>query len=86
MDSSSLIEDGLTLLIFGMGFVYVFLTLLVVTTGLMSRLVTKYAPDPEPVAPIRRKAAPAAAAAADQERLLAVISAAIQQYRAHHKR
>ncbi len=85
MDSPSLITEGLTLMVFGMGFVIVFLTLLVFATGLMSKLVNQYAPEaaPKPVAP--RAVAAAAPAAADQAQLTAVIAAAIHQYRARHK-
>jgi oxaloacetate decarboxylase gamma subunit len=82
MDSNSLISEGFALMGFGMGFVFVFLTLLVLMTGLMSRLVTRFAPEPEPVAARRPTPAPAA----DQQQLIAVITAAIHQYRAKHKK
>lgn len=81
MDSNSLISEGFTLMGFGMGFVFVFLTLLVLITGLMSRLVTRFAPESEPV-----PARPAPAPATDQQQLIAVITAAIHQYRARHKK
>jgi oxaloacetate decarboxylase gamma subunit len=84
MDSNSLISEGFALMGFGMGFVFVFLTLLVLMTGLMSRLVTRFAPEPEPVA--ARRPTPAPASAADQQQLIAVITAAIHQYRAKHKK
>ncbi len=86
MNSSSLMNEGLTLMVFGMGFVFVFLALLVVLTNLMSRLVTKYAPDAIPAAARVRTPPPAAQPAANQDQLLAVISAAIHQYRSRHKR
>ncbi len=41
MDSPSLIEEGLNLMLFGMGFVFVFLTLLVFVTSLMSWIIIK---------------------------------------------
>lgn len=84
MESSSLMNEGLTLMVFGMGFVFVFLTLLVFVTGLMSRFVERYLPEPVPVAPA--PAAPAPVAAADDGQLVAVISAAIKQYRSRHPR
>ncbi|MEH6472621.1 MAG: OadG family transporter subunit [Halopseudomonas sp.] len=84
MESSNLINEGLTLMVFGMGFVFVFLTLLIFATGLMSRLVGKYIPEPAPAAPRASRAA--AVAAPDEGQLVAVISAAIKQYRARHPR
>ena len=47
METTSIINDGLTLLALGMGFVYVFLTVLVIATTVMSKLIMKYsAPEP----------------------------------------
>lgn len=42
----TLIDQGLNLMLYGMGTVFVFLTLLVFATTLMSRLVTRWAPEP----------------------------------------
>ena len=42
----TLIDQGLSLMIYGMGTVFVFLTILVFATGLMSKLVNKYSPAP----------------------------------------
>ncbi|EPJ52180.1 MAG: hypothetical protein OFPI_14980 [Osedax symbiont Rs2] len=76
----SLISQGLSLMVFGMGFVFVFLTLLVGVTMLMSKLVVKF----EPVAvaspkKVRKNIAPAVAAKDDE--LVAVITAAVHKYR-----
>ncbi len=84
METSSLMSEGLELMAAGMGFVFVFLTLLVFATGWMSKLVTRYAPDP--VAKISVPRTAPSAPADDQQQLLAVISAAIHQYRARHKK
>jgi oxaloacetate decarboxylase gamma subunit len=42
MDGTSLLNEGFTLMVFGIGFVFVFLTLLVFATSLMSWFITKY--------------------------------------------
>ncbi|MFC6669898.1 OadG family protein [Marinobacterium aestuariivivens] len=81
----NLLSEGLSLMVFGMGFVFVFLTLLVIATGLMSKVVTKYAPAPEPK-PARktaRQAEPTGAATAKNDELVAVITAAVHKYRSH---
>jgi len=82
-----LMLEGINLMAIGMGAVFTFLTLLVFTTTLMSKLVNKYAPPaPEPAAQ------PSAAAAPSNQpnqvsdgQLLAVISAAIHRHRSRHK-
>jgi oxaloacetate decarboxylase gamma subunit len=74
----NLMSEGLNLMVFGMGFVFVFLTLLVFATGFMSKLVNKLAPEPEPKP--KKPAAPAAAAGNNDE-LIAVMTAAVHQYR-----
>jgi len=71
-------SEGLNLMVFGMGFVFVFLTLLVFATGFMSKLVNKLVPEPEPKP--KKPAAPAAAAGNNDE-LIAVMTAAVHQYR-----
>ena len=80
----SLISQGLSLMVFGMGFVFVFLTLLVVVTTCMSKLVRKY--EPVSSAPSRKKRnsagpATAQAEAKSNDELVAVITAAVHQYR-----
>ena len=79
MPQTHLISEGLTLMAYGMGFVFCFLTLLVGATTLMSRTINRYFPQapPAPACPVRP---PTAAPAGDSE-LVAVMSAAIRQYR-----
>ncbi|WP_336605352.1 OadG family protein [Aliamphritea ceti] len=72
-------SEGLSLMVFGMGFVFVFLTLLVFATNSMSAVVSKIAPDPEPKA--RPKAPAAAPAANNNDELVAVMTAAVHQHR-----
>ena len=76
----SLISQGLSLMVFGMGFVFVFLTLLVGMTTLMSKLVVKF----EPVAvAVTKKLKPRVTKTIDSnnDELVAVISAAVHKYR-----
>ncbi|MBA4502770.1 OadG family protein [Marinobacterium marinum] len=78
----NLFSEGLTLMAFGMGFVFVFLTLLVFVTGIMSRLVTRYFPEPVAAAPKSRPQPVAGAPADNNDELVAVITAAVHKYRA----
>lgn len=79
----NLLSEGLSLMVFGMGFVFVFLTLLVISTGVMSKLVMKYAPAPAVKPVTKRSAAPApsASAGANNDELIAVMTAAVHKYR-----
>ena len=70
----SLITSGVELMLFGMGTVVVFLTLLVVITGAMSALVKRYLP-------ADAVAATAESAPVTDQTLLAVITAAIHEHR-----
>ena len=83
MQDVQLLLDGLALMGAGMGFVFVFLTVLVITTTLMSLLVRRLAPTP--VTPPAASATPSATQADDAE-LMAVISAAVHRYRRRHRR
>lgn len=77
----SLLQQGTDLMMYGMGTVFVFLTLLVVGTIIMSTVVARYfAEEPEPVAAPKGDGAPVNA------RTLAVIQAAIQSHRAKHQK
>ena len=75
----SIVAQGGELMLYGMGTVVVFLASLVVITTLMSRIVGRYFPEPQPPAPRPRSAAPAAAS--EDARLTAVITAAVHRYR-----
>ena len=65
---AGLLEQGLTLMLVGMGTVFVFLTLLVAATTLMSALTARLAPAPAAEAPV-----------SDEE--VAAVSAAINRHR-----
>lgn len=97
MESSNLMNEGLTLMLFGMGFVFLFLTLLVGATTLMSRIITKYEKNvgaipeggvPSPTAVIPRHG-PLAQQPVKQhvedKTIISVISAAVHKYRSNHK-
>ncbi|GHC24037.1 OadG family protein [Aidingimonas halophila] len=78
MQDPQLLQEGLSLMAFGMGFVFVFLTVLVVATTLMSSLVSRLTPAPAPTESGSREAG----AADDHDgELMAVISAALHRYR-----
>jgi oxaloacetate decarboxylase gamma subunit len=76
VETGQLLSEALTLMVLGMGTVFVFLTILVYVTATMSALVKKYAP----VQPAGQTPSGAAAQPEDQI-LLAVISAAIHAHR-----
>lgn len=84
--SESIMTQALELLVIGMGFVFVFLTVLVYATKGMSALVVKYAPPPPPrTAPAKVPASPKNTGM-DDATLKAVISAAVNKYRSEHKK
>ncbi len=80
MSAQQLVMEGLLLMVIGMGTVFVFLTILVLTTQAMSRLLA-YLPEEAPpalatVAPVT----PPTGGIAD-DTLVAVISAALHRHR-----
>lgn len=81
--SESLMSQGASLMLFGMGTVFVFLAVLVVVTYLMSKVVVRFFPEPPEPAPAVRVpvAVPATGGAVDQG-TLKVIQAAIDRHRA----
>lgn len=76
MESGQLLSDAFSLMVLGMGTVFVFLTTLVYVTTIMSALVKKYAP----LQPSGHTLAGTPAQPEDQT-LLAVIAAAIHAHR-----
>ena len=75
--TETLMSQAIDLMIAGMGFVFVFLVILIGATTLMSKLVAKFEP-PAPEVP----ATPAQALAPiNDPRLMAVITAAVAKYR-----
>ncbi|WP_226647836.1 OadG family protein [Microbulbifer variabilis] len=71
----TLLQQGVDITLFGMGIVFIFLLLLVIGTGIMSRIITRYFPEVEAVA------ASPGSGSDDNARLHAIIKAAIEQHR-----
>ena len=83
MTSAELFGEGINLMFSGMGFVLVFLLILIWAIGLMSKLINKYFPEPQPSPKTPSNTTALSAAPTDDfERLRPVIAAAI----AHHRR
>ena len=78
--NSSLIDQGIDLMLFGMGTVFVFLALLIVITSVMSKIIVTWFPEKVVEAPTRKKK-PATTGAAIAPATLKIIQAAIEQHR-----
>ncbi|CAM2752455.1 MULTISPECIES: oxaloacetate decarboxylase subunit gamma [Vibrio] len=80
----SLLVDAATLMMTGMGFVFLFLTILVYLVRLMSKLVPQEVPQPIST-PIKNKKVPVKSGALNQQtvspQVVAAISAAVHQHR-----
>ncbi len=76
----ALIQQGVELMLYGMGTVFVFLALLVALTTLMSTILNRCAKRERVTAP-----AVTAQAGVEDEQLIAVISSAIHQHRSRKK-
>jgi len=79
---SNLLDRGLELALLGMGTVFVFLTLLVMATMIMSRIILAF--DIALVDQELEQLGSGQPSLDQDRRLVAVISAAVQQYRAEH--
>ena len=83
MSPSALIGEGINLMFSGMGFVLVFLLILIWAIGVMSKLINRFFPEPQPEPKNSPNSTALSAAPTDDfERLRPVIAAAI----AHHRR
>lgn len=71
MQNAAILNDGLTLMLFGMGTVFLFLALLVLSTKMMSATVLRFGPEPVP--------GPIATGAAEERQ--AAIAAALHHHR-----
>ncbi|QIB64235.1 OadG family protein [Kineobactrum salinum] len=77
--------QGVELMLFGMSAVILFLTMLVLVTSIMSRLMTRYLPQAAAVPKPVRPRVPAPAPAGPDPEVLAVISAAIHRHRSDQR-
>ena len=75
--SGDIFNQGLNLMAFGMGTVFVFLTLLVIATSIMSTIISKYFPEP----PAEAKPSPALTKQGDDKQVISAIMAAIKLHR-----
>ena len=83
MSPSALIGEGINLMFSGMGFVLVFLLILIWAIGVMSKLINRFFPEPQPEPKTSPNSTALSAAPTDDfERLRPVSAAAI----AHHRR
>ncbi|WP_323816364.1 OadG family protein [Cellvibrio sp. NN19] len=82
---STLFEQALDLLVFGMGTVFIFLAILVVAINLMSRFVSTFFPEAIAVEPMHQPKSTNDKADIDST-TLAAIQAAIHQHREKHPR
>lgn len=80
----TLLQQGLELMVFGMGTVFLFLAVLVVVTIAMSSLLQRFIPATPVDKTVDQVASPSTAANNDQQ-LMAVLSAAVHKYRSRHK-
>ncbi len=77
-----LIQQGVELMLFGMGTVFVFLALLVVATTAMSGVIRRFSKTAPATPATDTSPAPADA---DDTQLLAVIGAAVHRYRSRRR-
>ena len=81
---ASLFQQGIELMLYGMGTVFVFLMMLILATVVMSSMVQRFAPA-DPIKPLAKTKSQTVPATAENERLLAVITTAVHKYRSRHE-
>ena len=86
----NLFQQGVELMIYGMGTVFVFLVVLIILTSLMSVIVQRFFPEaseaivPGIKAPISSGGS-GGSGDSDDAQIIAVITAAVHRYRSRHK-
>jgi len=76
----TLIEQGLNLMLFGMGTVFIFLTILIFATGAMSSVINRFFPEKAAVTPSKKKPVGQAATSIPPS-TLKILQAAIDKHR-----
>lgn len=82
---NDLMTKAVELMVAGMGFVFVFLIILVFATTWMSKVVAKFAP-PEPAAPARTPRAASSSPTSVDPDTAEAIKQAITKFRSRHKK
>lgn len=75
MDNTNLVVEGIKFMFLGMGAVFLFLALMIITMNVMSYIIHKFFPEPQP------SANPKVEPKQDNKKIVAAITAAI----AHHR-
>jgi len=78
--NSKLLQDGLDMMLYGLGAVMAFLLVLVFATIVMSALMRRFFPDPE-IPELAERGLTAASLQAPDQRVLRVIKTAIARHR-----
>lgn len=86
MQGNQLFNEGLALMELGMGFVFVFLTILVITTTLMSKCIGRFFPESSSSSLTSSPATTPDNIAQPGDEVIAVLSAAVHRYRRNHPR
>lgn len=79
--TSTLLDQGLNLMLFGMGTVFIFLTILIFATSGMSKVINKYFPEKIVAAPVKKRKSAALGASSVAPATLKIIQAAIEKHR-----
>ncbi len=78
---NSLIDQGFSLMLFGMGTVFIFLTILIFATGGMSRIILRWFPEKIVEPPAPRKKSKAVSEASIAPVTLKILQAAVDLHR-----
>ena len=71
---TNLVLEGIKFMILGMGTVFVFLTIMILCMNLMSRIIQRYFPEPQP-------SVESTSSQKDKKKIVAAITAAIKYHR-----
>lgn len=86
--NETLIQNGMDLMLFGMGSVLMFLTLLALMTVLMSSIVRRWFPEPEGLVDVKPQSSSPGKSSKGKKvdgRVMAAIEGAIEQHRSKRR-